>query len=474
LRALEAGGNAVDACLAMAAMCWVVMPDMCGPGGDLFVLWRKPDGSVQAITGAGAAPAAYDARPDVEDRARLAIIPGAPAAVAALQAGPCRLALRDLFAPAIAAAETGFVVGPRFDRQLQGLPAARFRDELAAASGGRMATDGDTFSIRALAQSLRAWAVAGDVREVLAAAVSEWRARGTTVAETEALAATADATPPLALKLGAWTVYGQAPPSQAIGTLASLGIAGLDTIRHEDGAFRDHVLIESYKAAYAGMQTLGDGADMQAVARQMLVPLRAARESIGPQTSIGPAMNRNYGETTQCAAVDGEGNVVTLIHSLYRPFGARVLSPATGWIANDRGATFSDGVNAPAPGRRPRNTLVNVLLTHADGTAFACGTPGAQAQTQTNLQVLARLIRDPDAAADAVFAPRWSFIGDDRIAIEASLDPIEVEELKAKGHKLVVRPPRDWLMGSVSLAGWRGDLCLTVADDRREALALAL
>lgn len=195
---------------------------------------------------------------------------------------------------------------------------------------------------------------------------------------------------------------------------------------------------------------------------------------IGPRAAEGPAMHRNYGETTQCAAVDAQGRVATLIHSLYRPFGARVLSPMTGLIANDRGASFSDGANAPAPSAKPRHTLVNVLAAAPDGGIYALGTPGAQAQTQTNLQVLARLFADPGAMAEAVLAPRWSFIGGHRIACEADLPEPTLDGLRRAGHAIGVRPPRDWLMGSVSLAAFRDGLCHAVADDRRMAIALAI
>jgi gamma-glutamyltranspeptidase len=46
-------------------------------------------------------------------------------------------------------------------------------------------------------------------------------------------------------------------------------------------------------------------------------------------------------------------------------------------------------------------------------------------------------------------------------------------ELTKRGHRLGLRPARDWLMGSVSLAKFDGATCTAVADDRREALALA-
>ncbi|MEO8713785.1 MAG: gamma-glutamyltransferase, partial [Acetobacteraceae bacterium] len=241
-------------------------------------------------------------------------------------------------------------------------------------------------------------------------------------------------------------------------------------------AFKAHMLIEAYKLAFGHLDRLGHATDPDAVCTAMLAgaAMRAEREAIGPRATDGPAMARNYGETTQCAAVDARGRVATLIHSLYRPFGARVLSPTTGLIANDRGASFTDGANAPAPLARPRHTLVNVLAESPDGGLYALGTPGAQAQTQTNLQVLARLFADPAALADAVLAPRWSFIGGRGLACEADMAEPTLDSLRRLGHAIGVRPPRDWLMGSVSLAAFRDGLCHAVADDRRMAIALAL
>ena len=84
------------------------------------------------------------------------------------------------------------------------------------------------------------------------------------------------------------------------------------------------------------------------------------------------------------------------------------------------------------------------------------------------------LMRAPDDPEAAVAAPRWSFIGEDRIAVEASLPPALLDGLAARGHRLALRPPADWLMGSVTMAGVRGGVRVAVADHRREALALAL
>src|ERR1700675_2556250 len=59
VRALEAGGNAVDAALAAAAMLTVAEPGHNGPGGDLFaLLWW--DGALVGLNGSGRSPAELD------------------------------------------------------------------------------------------------------------------------------------------------------------------------------------------------------------------------------------------------------------------------------------------------------------------------------------------------------------------------------------------------------------------------------
>lgn len=338
-----------------------------------------------------------------------------------------------------------------------------------------------------MAATLRALAATGDARVPVRAALPAWREAGALLRGADLDDYRTGAETPLRLSVAGWTVLGQTPMSQACATLGALGRAGADVLLEPEGAFKAHMLAEAYKRAYGTMLAgFGHAGDVAATVRTLLDPAaqRADREAIGPQAADGPAMARNYGETTQCAAADRAGAVCTLIHSLYRPFGARVLCPETGLIANDRGASFTDGANAPAPGQPPRHTLVNLVAAAPDGAgAYALGTPGAQAQTQTTLQVLAALMAAPglasgasvtDALAASVLAPRWSFIGGRGLAVEADMKSGVLRDLAERGHVLGLRPARDWLMGSVSLAAHRDGLCHAVADDRRNALALAL
>jgi gamma-glutamyltranspeptidase/glutathione hydrolase len=475
--ALAAGGGAVDACLAAAFTAWVCMPDMCGPGGDLFLLHRPARGAPVCVTGSGPAPAAFG--PEVAARREaLALVPGVPGALRAIEAGGLpRLPRAVLLAPAIRAAERGVVVGAMLARKLAALPAGPFRAALLAGWGVDRVAEGTVIRWPALAATLRALADGADPADLLRAALPEWRAGGALLEEADLTAAEIRLEAPLSATVAGWRLFGQTPPSGAAALLGAALRAGPDALLEPSSGYRTHMLIEATKAALGTLEGLGHAGDTAGTVAALLDAgaARAARERIGPEAAEGPDLSRNYGETTQCAAADAEGGVATLIHSLYRPFGARVLSASTGILANDRGGSFTSGANAPAPRARPRHTLVGLVAEAPDGTACALGTPGALAQTQTVLQVLANLMADPSDPEGAVLAPRWSAIGGRGVAVEAGMEEAVTRDLARRGHVLALRPPRDWLMGSLGLAfaapsGLRG----AVADDRRNALALPL
>ncbi|MBX3551459.1 MAG: gamma-glutamyltransferase [Pseudolabrys sp.] len=470
---IEDGGGALDACLAAAFMTWVLMPDMCGLGGDLFALWCDGDGAA-SVTGAGPSPAQYPGAGD--NRAALALVPGAPTALTALKPH-LKLPLAHLLAPAIAVAEHGFLAHPLMMRKLATLPGGAFRDDLLASWHW---AEGKPLRWPAMAKTLKRLAAGEDPNDLVREALPAWRAAGAllTAADLDAYRATIEQ--PLRMDVAGWRFFGHAKMSQSVATLGALLRAGPDWLLEPangiNAAAKTHAMIEAYKAVYADLADFGHAGDADAVIARLLDPARAraGRATLGPAASEGPPMARNYGETTQVAAVDRSGRVCTLIHSLYRPFGARALCRETGLIVNDRGGSFTDGANAPAPRQRPRHTLVGIVAQAPGGLRLALGTPAAQAQTQTTLQVIASLMARPDDSLDAVLAPRWGFVGGKTIEVEADMPAAILGDLAARGHQLALRPARDWLMGSVSLASVRDGVSSATADDRRNALALAL
>lgn len=470
LHMLEEGGGALDACLAAAFMAWVLMPDMCGLGGDMFVLWRGADGAA-AISGSGPSPATY---PGTDGRRpALALVPGAPSTLQALMSY-LRLPLEALLAPAIATARAGFVAHPLLARKIAALPPGTFREQLL--KGWQWSGVDRPLRWPAMAETLGRLAAGEDPVRLVLDSLSAWREAGALLQPQDIEGYRAAIETPLQVNMGGWRFWGQPAMSQAATTLSSLLRSGMDWLLEEPSGAKTHILVEAYKSAYSELDRFGHAGDTAGTIARLLDPVvaRAKRNGFGYAASDGPAMMRNYGETTQVAASDQFGTTCTLIHSLYRPFGAQAICEATGLIANDRGASFDGGANAPAPGQRPRHTLVGVMAESPDGGRIALGTPGAQAQTQTTLQVLAALVACPDDPIGAVLAPRWSFIGGKDLSVEADIPTAVLDDMAARGHRLSLRPARDWLMGSVSLASWRQGMCEAVADDRRNALALAL
>jgi gamma-glutamyltranspeptidase/glutathione hydrolase len=137
------------------------------------------------------------------------------------------------------------------------------------------------------------------------------------------------------------------------------------------------------------------------------------------------------GDTTYVLAVDGEGNAVSLIQSVFAPWGSGVVVSGTGILLNNRMCGFSLRPGHPneiAPRKRPMHTLHSFIATDSPAELvplasklgrtpepgelqFVGGTPGAHRQVQTNLQILDAVLRNGADLQDALDAPRWSVAG---------------------------------------------------------------
>jgi gamma-glutamyltranspeptidase/glutathione hydrolase len=163
---------------------------------------------------------------------------------------------------------------------------------------------------------------------------------------------------------------------------------------------------------------------------------------------LPPGEPERFGDTTCFCVVDGEGNAVCQLQSLQSGFGSGLVAGDTGILLNNRMTYWhlEEGhVNCLAPGKRVRHTM-NPVMAFRDGKLFlVCGTPGADTQVQTNLQLLTHVIDFGLNVQEAVEAPRWRHTGNgtestvphtcaDEVILESRFPEETTEGLRARGH----------------------------------------
>jgi gamma-glutamyltranspeptidase/glutathione hydrolase len=211
-------------------------------------------------------------------------------------------------------------------------------------------------------------------------------------------------------------------------------------------------------------------------------PEQAATEvesGLGEPTAGGPPDELvDGGDTVYLTVVDGAGNAVSWIQSLYAGFGSGLLEPTTGVMLQNRGALFTLAEGHPnrvAPGKRPFHTLTPMLALHDGALAFTLGTPGGDAQTQSLLQVVHNLLLFDMAPQAAVEAARFRSYGGLRVAVEDRIADAVRAGLTERGHQLEVVEGWTAVFGGAQMIrvepGSR--TLVAAADPRREAYALA-
>jgi gamma-glutamyltranspeptidase/glutathione hydrolase len=122
-----------------------------------------------------------------------------------------------------------------------------------------------------------------------------------------------------------------------------------------------------------------------------------------------------------------------------------------------------------APGKRPYNTIIPGFITHNDRAWASFGVMGGFMQPQGHLQVGVNLIdyqMDPQTALDA---PRFNWLGDRLVSLEAGFPRATTEELAGRGHELA--PPTHYGGGQVIVRSNSGAL-IAGSEPRNDGMAV--
>jgi gamma-glutamyltranspeptidase/glutathione hydrolase len=506
LLALQTGGSAVDAAVAVAATLSVVEPAMSGLGGDGFyhVYARRSEEAV-VFNGTGAAPRA--ATPDryaagIPLTGPLAVsVPGSVGAWGAMHARFGRRPWASLFEAAIHYARDGFGV-TRAYRHFAGEHVAALRADRRSATvflqDGRAPALGTPIVQENLARSLERLAGEGATtfyRGALARALAAGLREVAALVTADDLAAfEPEVQAPIALDYRGYMVREAPPNSMGWVLLQELGIVEHFDLAAMGALSADvvHTLVEAKKLAFADRERWsGDPRVVDVRLGELLSKDALARRAaaIDPrQAAPARAGAADAADTTYFCVVDGEGNAVSGIQSINSPFGSGVTAGETGILLNNRMSPWHLEPGHPnrlAPGKRVRHTM-NPAMVFKDGELWAVlGTPGGDYQVQVNLQVLTAMIDLGYDPQQAVEMPRWSSTQPgqeanwphdcpDALNLEARFPADVRAELAGRGHAVVMLGELD---GPCSVEVIRRDaatgMLMAGSDPRRDGWALA-
>ncbi len=496
---LRRGGSAVDAAIAANLALAVTEPYMCGPGGDLFAMVWDPYG--RCLHGLNASGRSASRRSLGALRALLGDAPAlpvrgphcvtAPGAVdgwTLLHQRFGRLPWPVLFEPAIALARDGFEPGlvtarwwQRAIADVRGDPAARHQIAglLAVfAPGGEAPRAGTTANNPDLADTFerlasrgRAGFYEGAFAQRLIEALD---AAGAGFAREDLACRHAEWVTPLATDYRGVTVCALPPNGQGAATLQMLNILEGFAPAAPDSVDWWHRYVEAKKLAFADRaRWYADPAfariplpalldkDYAARRRTLIDPDRAA-EHCEPGAFPGS-------ETTYLAAADRDGMMVSLIQSIFNPFGSALVVPGTGFAWQSRGAGFAleaGHANCYQPGKRPFHTIMPGFALKDGRPWLAFGVVGADMQPQGQVQILANLIDRGDDVAHCAMRPRLRHAGGAQpngvvetgvgtVYVEPAMPAAVADGLRARGHRVVeIGDPIGNFVG-----GYQGILC---------------
>ncbi|MBS7544598.1 gamma-glutamyltransferase family protein [Ancylobacter oerskovii] len=468
---LEEGGNAVEAMLAAAATIAVVYPHMNQLGGDGFWLIRGPSGRVAYIEAAGPAgakatrafyrDAGHDAVPTRGPLAALTVpgqVGGWMLAAQMAKGLGGRLPLKRLLEDAIGHARAGYPVSASQARltaeklgELKDVPG--FAEVYLA--DGKPPEAGTVQRAERLGDTLEQLAGAGladyyrgDVGRELAADLER---AGSPVTRADLESFSAVERKPLAATLRGMKLWGSPPPTQGLASLMILGVFDRLGVAEPEGFAHIHGLVEATKRAFLVRDRVVT--DYERLATDPASFLTA--EALGREAAAIDARRAApwphkaaHGDTVWLGATDASGISVSYIQSIYWEFGSGLVSPSTGILMQNRGASFSldpKAVNPLEPGRRPFHTLNPCMAELPDGRFIAFGCMGGEGQPQTNAAVMSRYGMFGVPLGEAVARPRWLLgrtWGDDTVElrVEGSFDSRVADDLLRAGHALSVVP----------------------------------
>jgi gamma-glutamyltranspeptidase / glutathione hydrolase len=484
LKVLQDGGNAVDAAVAAAAVLAVVEPSMTGIGGDLFaIVYDARTKTLRALNASGrsshaATPEAFAARGLTtvpSSGIHSVTVPGVVDGWATLLSSHGTMSLARLLPPAIGYAKNGYAVSEIISGQWRASESKLSADPAAARTflpKGHAPAPGEIFANPNLAATLQAIADGGrDVfykGAIATAIVNDMKSRNGFLDARDFAEHNSDWVEPISTNYRGYDVYELPPNTQGFVALEMLNILEGFDIRSlgHNSAETLHLLIEAKRIAFADRAAYLADAEFvppavlktliskdYATARRKEIDLSHAATVYAPGTMSGQASGskrqardeagdnltgRDRGDTIYMTVADGNGNVVSLIQSLFSDFGSGVVAGSTGVLLQNRGALFNTVPGHPdriGPHKRPLHTLVPAFVMKDGRPWLSFGVMGGDHQAQGHTQVLMNLIDFGMNIQEAGEAARINH-GGSGVSVESGVSERARAGLAGRGHRV--------------------------------------
>lgn len=219
-----------------------------------------------------------------------------------------------------------------------------------------------------------------------------------------------------------------------------------------------HTLTEAMKMAYKDRGFFAADTDFIDVPLTGMASKEYAKElasQIDPEKAQifehGDAWAYESPQTTHYSIMDKQGNIVAVTKTINYVFGSGVVPEGYGFIMNDEMDDFDAEVgtaNEVQPGKRPMSSMSPTIILKDGKPVMTIGAPGSQRIISGVAQVISNVIDFDMDIQDAISAPRihagsdWT-TSDETIMIETRVDKDVIEGLKALGHPVL--ETGDWM-----------------------------
>ena len=459
---MKAGGNAVDAAVAMAACMTVVEPTTNGIGSDMFAIVADDTGTLHGLNASGKSPAGWtrdrfegDSMPSLGWDA--VTVPGCVSGWAQLSEKFGKLPFEKLMEPAVHYARNGYAVSPIIASYWRSAPRRFGQFEefskvfLPNPSAGEVWKSEDhATTLEDIGRTKGETFYRGEIAKKIAAAAEADGGAMTEADLAEHEPIWFDEAGLVSSEGFGVTLYEIPPNGQGIAATMAWRISQelADSMDVADWYSADglHLQLEAMKVAFADLYAhVADSDAMTYDPKSLVDPAYLAERAKlvnASKAEVYAAGVPKRGGTINLTAADESGMMVSLIQSNYAGFGSGIVVTGTGIAMQNRGAGFALDKGHPnevGPRKRPFHTIIPGFVKKDGKPELAFQLMGGPMQAQGHLQMMLHIYAAGRGIQQAIDAPRWQIVQGHEVIYEKGFDDATIENLKKRGHLLEPR-----------------------------------